>query len=55
MQFERSHSEKIASAITHGLAVLLAITGGTSLIVRSANQAGAREVISGRSSPQRGW
>ncbi|MGB5235436.1 MAG: hemolysin III family protein [Candidatus Macondimonas sp.] len=38
--------KNIASAITHGLAVLLAIAGGTSLIVLSANHAGAREVIS---------
>ena len=55
MQFERSPSEEIASAITHGLGVLLASAGGTSLIVLSANHAGAREVISGLSSPQRGW
>lgn len=46
MQFERSPSEEIASAITHGLGVLLAIAGGTSLIVLSVNHAGAREVIS---------
>jgi hypothetical protein len=35
--------------------VLLAIAGGTSLIVLSANYTGAREVISGLSSPRRGW
>lgn len=46
MQFERSPSEEIASAITHGLGVLLASAGGTSLIVLSVNHAGAREVIS---------
>lgn len=46
MQFERSPSEEIASAITHGLGALLASAGGTSLIVLSANHTGAREVIS---------
>lgn len=46
MQLERSPSEEIASAITHGLGVLLAIAGGTSLIVLSANHASALEVIS---------
>lgn len=46
MQPECSPSEEIASAITHGLGVLLAIAGGTSLIVLSVNHAGAREVIS---------
>jgi hemolysin III len=46
MQPERSPSEEIANAITHGIGVFLSIGGGASLVTLAAIHAGAREIIS---------
>ncbi len=46
MQPERSPSEEIANAITHGIGVFLSIGGGASLVTLAAVHAGAREIIS---------
>lgn len=46
MTLLRHHREEIASALTHGLGVILAIGGGAVLITLAAVYAGTREIIS---------